>query len=570
MENQLSEMQKISSRVNCILSIAILGFAVGGFILDHESAGIIWIGLDAFLLILDILIVVGALNQHRKTWVVVRSIELIVAYIIIFFDKQMMIQAICAFILLLLLWQFVFSFDYGDNITKVLTIVSWSIPGIVILIFSILLKNSDLMSVFDSFILIACACVVGIFICNISISEMGKLEKKLFAQYRMVENVNEMNEELKNHQEKVKRANEELGVQKIKLESAYNRINSANAEMVLQNKIIKAITSVIEIEKLLAIMTKSLKQELSLSCCAIVLRKNPPEIDDDICMAESNMGQAQEEALCDQIQKGCLGKLLLKTDGYVDNQIRRGRYAFLPAQEEGSLLVLPMVREGVMVGGLLVVHDQPDFFEENRMFFDTVMSQFMIALDNAALYAKMQHMATHDALTGLHNRGHLNLSLEKFLNDAEQGKKPLSLALMDIDHFKRFNDTYGHLFGDLVIKSVANQAKTVAKQNGGFAARYGGEEFVVAFPGRTVAECSHFVEQIRAGIDALQLEYEGVYVIVHVSVGITGYPECCGDKNLILKHADAAMYYSKEHGRNRVTIDSEEILRQVGLMAEGM
>lgn len=570
MENQLSEMQKISSRVNCVLSMAILGFAIGGFILDQNRTGIIWICMGALLFLLDILGVVGVLNQHRKIWVVMRSIELIMVYFIIFFDKQLMVQAVCAFILLLLLWQFVFSFDYGDSITKVLTIVSWSIPGIVILIFSILLKNSDLMGVFDSFILIVCACVVGVFICNIGIDELGKLEKKLFAQYRLVESVNEINEELKNHQEKVKRANDELGVQKIKLEAAYNRINSANAEMVLQNKILKAITSVIEIEKLLAIMTKSLKQELSLSCCAILLQKNLPEIDDDICMTESDMSQMEEKALCDQIQNGCLDRFLVQKDGYVDNQIEKGRYAFLPPQEEGSLLVLPMVREQDTVGGLLVVHGQPDFFEENRMFFDTVMSQFMIALDNAALYAKMQHMATHDGLTGLHNRGHLNISLEKFLNDAEREKKPLSLALMDIDHFKRFNDTYGHLFGDLVIKSVAKQARIVAKKNGGFAARYGGEEFVVAFPGRTVADCSQFVEQIRAGIDALQLEYEGVYVFVHVSVGITGYPECCEDKNLILKHADAAMYYSKEHGRNRVTIDSAEVLSEVGMMAEGM
>lgn len=569
MENQLTDMQKISSRVNSVLSVAMLGFSIAAFIINKRGVEIAWICVCIVLTILDFLLAVGVANQHRKAWVVFRSIELVVIYVIIFFDKDMMVQAFCAFFLLLLLCQLVFSFDYSDSITKVLTIVMWSIPGIVLLIFSILLKNSDLMGVFDSFILAVCSCIMGVCVCNVSISELGKLEKKLFAQYRLVDSVNEINEELKNHQEKVKKANEELGVQKIKLEAAYNRVNSANAEMILQNEILKAITSVIEIDKLLAIMTKSLKRELSLSCCAILLRKNLPELDDDFCMAEADMTQAETEALCAKIRNGCLDRFLVCPDGFADNNIAEGRYDFLPRQE-GSLLVLPMLRDGAAVGGLLAVHEQPDFFLENRVFFDTVMSQFMIALDNAVLYAKMQHMATHDGLTGLHNRGHLNLWLEKALEGAKEKKKPLSLALMDIDHFKKFNDTYGHLFGDLVIKSVAGQAKLVAKGNGGFAARYGGEEFVVAFPEKTVEECCRYVEQIRAGIEALQLEYEGVYVTVHVSVGITGYPECCTDRNLILKHADAAMYYSKEHGRNRVTVDSAEVLSQVGLMAEGM
>lgn len=570
MENQLTDMQRRSSRVNAVFSLTMLGFCIAALIQNQGVAEIVWLCVCGLLSVLDVLLAVGVLNRHRKTWIVLRSIELIVAYVILFFDCDLMVKSICALLLMLLMQQFVFSFDYSDSITKVITIIIWSIPGIIILIFSVLLKNADLTNIFDSFVLIACSAVIGTFLCNIGIDELEKLEKKLFEQYRLVDNVNEINEELKTHQEKVKKANEELGIQKIKLEAAYNRINSANAEMILQNEILKAITSVIEIEKLLAIMTKALKQELSLNCCAILLHKNAAELDEDMCMVASDMTKEAEEAFCQRIRNGCLNEYLARRNGFVDNHMMKREYEFLLPEQEGSFLVLPMVKENKTIGGLLVVHEQFDFFTENRVFFDTIMSQFMIALDNAALYAKMQHMATHDGLTGLHNRGHLNVSLERFLNEAQESGAPLSLSLMDIDHFKNVNDTYGHLFGDLVIKSVAKVARQVAKKNGGFAARYGGEEFVVAFPGKTVEECSRYVEQMREGIADLKLEYEGVYVAVHVSVGITGYPECCTDKNLILKHADAAMYYSKEHGRNRVTIDSEEILRQVGLMAEGM
>lgn len=570
MENQLTEMQKKSAAVNAVFSLTMLGFCIAALIQEQGAEQIVWLCVCGVLGVLDVLIAAGVLNRHRRVWLVLRAIELIMAYVILFFDKELMVKSVCALLLMLLMLEFVFSFDYSDSITKVITIVVWSVPGIIILIFSVLLKSADMVNIFDAFVLIACTGVVGIFMCNIAIAELEGLEKKLFAQYRLVDNINEINEELKTHQEKVKKANEELGVQKIKLEAAYNRINSANAEMILQNEILKAITSVIEIEKLLDIMTRSLKQELSLSCCAILLHKNAAELDDDICMAASDMTKEEEEAFCREIRNGCLNEYLARRNGFVDNHMMKREYEFLLPEQEGSFLVLPMVKENVTVGGLLVVHEEFDFFTENRVFFDTIMSQFMIALDNAALYAKMQHMATHDGLTGLHNRGHLNVSLERFLNEAQESGKPLSLSLMDIDHFKNVNDTYGHLFGDLVIKSVAKVAKQVAKANGGFAARYGGEEFVVAFPGKTVEECSRYVEQMRKGIAELALEYEGVYVEVHVSVGITGYPECCTDKNLILKHADAAMYYSKEHGRNRVTIDSEEVLQQVGLMASGM
>lgn len=567
MGNDLTEMQKKSSRVNGLLSLVMLGFSIAAVIGNRGGTGIVWLCICSVFVLFDLLIITGILNQYKQVWLVLRAVELIAVYILVFFNDFLMIQVTGAFLVLLLFWQFIFSFDYGDNITRALTVGICSVPGIIILIVSILFKNADLMKVFDSFILVACAIILGVFICNLGIDELGKLERKLFAQCRMVESVNEINEELKEHQEKVKRANEELGIQKIKLEAAYNRINT---EMNLQNEILKAITSVIEIEKLLDIMTKSLKQELSLNCCAIILYKNPPELDDDICMVQSELATQEEDYLLQKISDGCLKKYLVKKEGFADNEVEVGRYCFLPQRQEGSLLILPLMREGRMVGGFLGVHDQLGFFTENRVFFDTIMSQFLVVLDNAEMYAKMQHMATHDGLTGLHNRGDLNVSLERFLNNAEENGMPLSLALMDIDHFKNVNDTYGHLFGDLVIRSVANQARGVAKKYGGFAARYGGEEFVVAFPGKTVEECTRYVEEIRRGIGGLSLEYEGVLVVIHVSVGVTGYPECCLDKNQILKHADAAMYFSKEHGRNRVTVDSEEILSQVGLMAEGI
>lgn len=176
-----------------------------------------------------------------------------------------------------------------------------------------------------------------------------------------------------------------------------------------------------------------------------------------------------------------------------------------------------------------------------------------------AAYKKMHEMAVRDGLTGIYNRGHLNHIFDELCENSKVSNRPISVALFDIDHFKLINDTYGHLFGDSVIVSIAQLAKQIAEKNHGIAARYGGEEFVVVFPGKKVHECIPIVEEIKQNISDYSLKYNDDPVNVHVSVGITSYPEICKEPIELLNHADWAMYYSKKNGRNRITVDSDEI-----------
>lgn len=561
----MTDMQKMSSRVNIFFSMALLVFNTFYFVEQGERAIIFWIVFSGVTFLLDLLLGMPLFSNRSHVWIGLRIFELLMYAVAFNLERYNAGLALNSLAMLLLLFQLVFSFDYGDIYTRVITTILGVLPAAVVLIINMLLTTMETREIFERTGILACLTALCAVLSSMAVLEMNKIEQKLFEQRRLVDNTKEINEELKQHQEKVKRANAELGVQKIKLETAYNRINSANTEMILQNGILKAMASVIEAEKLLSIMTASLKDELKLNCCAILLKKDAVLNEEPLCSIQSIFSADGEEMLCTAIKENVMDDYLAHRGGYVDNHVRADSYRFLDDRSAGSLLILPIEKEEQIIGGLLAIHTRYDFFTENRMFFDTIMAQFIIALNNAGLYAKMQHMAVCDGLTGIYNRGHLNLKMDQFIRTAEEEKTPLSIALFDIDHFKRVNDTYGHLFGDLVIKTIAGFASEMAKKYRGFAARYGGEEFVLAFPGKDVETCCEIVEEMRSNVHSMKLDYDGVYVSVNVSVGVTGYPQCCEKASVLLEHADWAMYYSKKHGRDQVTVDSAEIRGQLGL-----
>lgn len=561
-----SDIQKVSSRCCVFLSLTLLVMYLFLYVNHDANLSVGWIVFGTGLFFYDMILGLTNLYVKRKLWIFLRYVELCVISFVFNIQDLMPFGAFHLMLMISLLIQIVFTFDYSDVYTRIVSLSTGVIPPIFILLIRLLIMTNDMLPILERAGILMCMTLLVAAVTNGISKEVNSLEQKYYEQRRLVDSAKYINEELKQHQEKVKHANEELGVQKIKLESAYNRINSANTQMILQNEILKAITSVLEADKLLQIMCQALKNDLMLSCCAIVLHKNVMENDNTICAIESLFSEDVQEMMRQQISDGILTQYEAYRNGYVDNHVNTKEYDFLAERNIGSLLIMPMIRNNVMIGALLCTHAKYDFFTENRVFFDTIMAQFMIALDNAFLYAKMQNMAVRDGLTGIYNRRHLNLKMEDFSKAAVQRQEPLSVALFDIDHFKHVNDTYGHLFGDLVIKNIADIANEMAKKYNGFAARYGGEEFVLVFPGKDEEICCRIVEEMRKRIHELQLEYDGIYVGVNVSVGVTGYPGCCKTPNSLLEHADWAMYYSKKHGRNQVTMDSEQMRKQLGLM----
>jgi len=170
----------------------------------------------------------------------------------------------------------------------------------------------------------------------------------------------------------------------------------------------------------------------------------------------------------------------------------------------------------------------------------------------------LQEQIIHDSLTGLYNRRFFSEVIERELIRTEREKSALSLIILDIDHFKTVNDTFGHMTGDEVLRELANfLTKNVRKMD--IVCRYGGEEFVIIMPGASANTASKRAEVLREGIynnNILSGDHE---IQITCSFGICAYPEFAGSVDQLLSRADIAMYVAKQSGRNRCVIWSPEM-----------
>jgi two-component system chemotaxis response regulator CheY len=173
---------------------------------------------------------------------------------------------------------------------------------------------------------------------------------------------------------------------------------------------------------------------------------------------------------------------------------------------------------------------------------------------------QLVELAAQDSLTGLLNRRALFERLSQETERAKRQQAPLSILLFDIDHFKRINDTYGHITGDKVIASVALRAKKLCRTYD-ILGRYGGEEFVVVLPGCCIATAEQVAERIRKALDSEPIQADSENIVVTASFGVTEFSHMKDtDRYSIFRRADGALYRAKQEGRNRVctVIESPE------------
>lgn len=232
-------------------------------------------------------------------------------------------------------------------------------------------------------------------------------------------------------------------------------------------------------------------------------------------------------------------------------------YRFFPNENKDqsirSLLIFPITDDEFRCRGVFSVEsNEPNQFTNDTMqIFNTLMENASVAFTRAVLYQRMERLATTDGLTGLNNHRHFQEILSKELERAKRYKHPLSLLLMDIDHFKSFNDTYGHPVGDLVLKEIALCIQKSIRIND-IPARYGGEEFTVIIPETTQANAMIIAERVRATIEKHVIHSLEKQLRVTVSIGCATYPTQASSQQELIDLADKALYYSKEHGRNQV------------------
>ena len=181
------------------------------------------------------------------------------------------------------------------------------------------------------------------------------------------------------------------------------------------------------------------------------------------------------------------------------------------------------------------------------------LNQLRLTLETAN--QRLKRLVAIDALTGIANRRHFDRSLDRELRRARRGGQPLSLIFLDLDEFKRFNDTYGHARGDEVLRRVAQTLNETFRRGGDFVARYGGEEFAVVLPGVDARRAALYAERLRRRIWRLSIPYAvgAITDRVTISGGVaTVRPGMITTPEQLLLAADQALYRAKCQGRNQI------------------
>ena len=165
----------------------------------------------------------------------------------------------------------------------------------------------------------------------------------------------------------------------------------------------------------------------------------------------------------------------------------------------------------------------------------------------------MQQQALQDPLTGLNNRRFLDQTLPRELARAKRECYAVSFILLDLDHFKVVNDTFGHAFGDVVLMKVSEILKKNSRESD-IVCRFGGEEFLMVMPHMTPPQADCRANAIRQLIEDTAIEHEGATLKITISAGVASYPEHGKQADVLIKLADDALYVAKEDGRNKVKI----------------
>ncbi len=198
--------------------------------------------------------------------------------------------------------------------------------------------------------------------------------------------------------------------------------------------------------------------------------------------------------------------------------------------------------------------------EAERRLAAVLAEQVALALGNLRLRESLRNQSICDALTGLFNRRYMEESLEREFSRANRKKSSVAIVMMDLDHFKRFNDTFGHQAGDALLRALGDLLRRNTRGQD-IVCRFGGEEFAIVLTDSSLAGALQRIDILRQQIRLLNVEYGGQLLgPVTVSIGVALYPDHGTTTNEVISAADQALYRAKREGRDRVSAYTAEIM----------
>jgi diguanylate cyclase (GGDEF)-like protein len=225
----------------------------------------------------------------------------------------------------------------------------------------------------------------------------------------------------------------------------------------------------------------------------------------------------------------------------------------IPLVANGEAIGVLSIQDDTRLPGAVPCSDSEELSRRHELAY-TIAEHIALTVSNLDMRAALEVQATRDPLTGLYNRRYMQEFLEREIHRARRRSRPLSLMLLDVDHFKRYNDTFGHASGDEALRFVAETLLFNVRAED-LAVRYGGEEFVVILPECSLQQAALRAEEIRTRLKELYVARPGELPgPVTASIGVAAFPVTTDQVDLLIKCADKALYQAKHEGRDRVVV----------------
>ena len=356
-------------------------------------------------------------------------------------------------------------------------------------------------------------------------------------------------------------AHEELRFKK-SLEEKNRQIEESNKQLEelvrdlsLLYDIGQGINQTIDLESLYATVTDVIRKRLRLHNFSLMAWDEPYRV----LRVKAAFGFDQPEKVLQmtfQADEGVAGAVVSTGKMiYVEDSEKETRFVNKGVPLSGSILALPLQYKNQVLGVANFGRKEiASFTQQDIRMLKLLAGQVPLAMANARLYTKTRELSVTDELTGVYNRRHFQEVMQLEWKRATRFKRDLSLLMVDIDFFKKFNDTYGHLAGDQVLRQAGFLLKNSLREVD-TVARFGGEEFVLLLPDTDKRGALAVAEKIRHLIQEHRFfGAEKEVRPITVSVGVAGYPDDAREIEDLIDHADIVLYEAKDSGRNRVVV----------------
>lgn len=362
----------------------------------------------------------------------------------------------------------------------------------------------------------------------------------------MEQNVKELQQKLKEIQDKF--AN---------VEEAYLQLKNKFEQVDTLYSIISSFASINDIDTLLKFSKNIFKKTLKLDQFSLMLWDEKTQV---LSLKSYHGPSLNHHKPINFLIKGSIFEKVINhlKSVYIKNatEDKKNRPSLSELQiQTGSFLCLPLLYDNDSLLGVLNLYKKRAnaFDLDDIEFYNRIAEQLAYTLNKILLYEHTKELSITDSLTGVFNRRYFTQRYEREVQRAKRYNRSLSVVMLDIDHFKRYNDVNGHLKGDEVLKKVAKVLEKVLRKTD-IIARYGGEEFVLLLPEISKMQARKVADKLQKVIQ--REDFENAESLpdgqLTISLGLSIYPEDCNDPQLILKNADEALYKAKAMGRNCV------------------